>query len=143
MPDNILEDIKILFSVMRRRLFSLIPWYRFGIKDADDRKFDEIVKKLNESVERIIEEYDPKIYQENEDKMSTMLESLWYSLNHENINELEGSGLSSVSKAASKMSLQSMVGNLLTVISAGYGKISVVSSRNDKPFSNRIILTPH
>lgn len=107
---------------MRRRLFGFVPWYKFGIKDSQDRKFDATVKTLKESVQRIIQEYDPKIYQEKSDRMSTLLESLWYSLNHQNLDQLEGSGLLSVSKAASKMSLENMVGNLLTVISAGYGK---------------------
>ncbi|GAB5588883.1 Thromboxane-A synthase [Umbelopsis nana] len=120
LPDNILEDIKVIFTVMRRRLFGFVPWYKFGIKDSQDRKFDATVKTLKESVQRIIQEYDPKIYQEKSDRMSTLLESLWYSLNHQNLDQLEGSGLLSVSKAASKMSLENMVGNLLTVISAGY-----------------------
>jgi cytochrome P450 len=122
LPDNILEDIKVIFTVMRRRLFQIVPWHKLGFRDADDRKFDETVAKLNRSVRTIIEEYDPNTFKENSDKMSTMLESLWYSLNHQDINKIETSGLLSASKAASKMSIKDMVGNLLTVISAGYGE---------------------
>jgi hypothetical protein len=122
LPENIVDDIKVIFSVMSRRLFQLVPWYKLGFRDADDRKFDETVAELNKSVKTIIEEYDPNAYKEKSDKMSTMLESLWYSLNHQDINKIETSGLLSASKAASKMSIKNMVGNLLTVISAGYGK---------------------
>jgi cytochrome P450 len=122
MPDNIIEDIKVVFTVMRRRLFQVVPWHKLGFRDAEDRKFDETVAKLNKSVKTIIEEYDPDTYKENSNKMSTMLESLWYSLNHQDINKIEASGLLSASKAASKMSIKDMVGNLLTVISAGYGE---------------------
>ncbi|KAI9286768.1 cytochrome P450 [Umbelopsis sp. AD052] len=120
LPENILEDIKVIFTVMRRRLFQIVPWHKIGFRDADDRKFDETVAKLNQSVQNIIEDYDPNAYKEKSDKMSTMLESLWYSLNHQDINKIETSGLLSASKAASKMSIKDMVGNLLTVISAGY-----------------------
>ncbi|KAI8578314.1 hypothetical protein K450DRAFT_247246 [Umbelopsis ramanniana AG] len=120
LPENILEDIKVIFTVMRRRLFQIIPWHKVGFRDAEDRKFDETVAKLNQSVRTIIEDYDPNTYKEKSDKMSTMLESLWYSINHQDINKIEVSGLLSASKAASKMSIKDMVGNLLTVISAGY-----------------------
>jgi hypothetical protein len=122
LPENIMEDIKVVFTVMRRRLFGIVPWHKLGFKDADDRKFDETVAKLNSSVERIVREYDPKLFKDNSDKMSTMLESLWYSLNHQDLDKIETSGLLSASKAASKMSLKDVVGNLLTVISAGYGE---------------------
>ncbi|KAJ2964106.1 hypothetical protein NQZ79_g916 [Umbelopsis isabellina] len=122
LPENIMEDIKVLFSVMRRRLFGIVPWYRYGIKDADDYKFEATTKSLKEAVQRLIEEYDPKTYQDNSDKMSTMLESLWYSLNHKAPEQVDVPGMASVTKAAGKMSLDAMVGNLLTVISAGYGK---------------------
>jgi hypothetical protein len=128
LPENILEDIKIVFSVMRRRLFGIVPWYRYGIKDADDRKFEATIKSLNGAVQRLIDEYDPQTYQDNSDKMSTMLESLWYSLNHKSPEQVEVPGMASVTKAATKMSLDAMVANLLTVISAGYGKSYV------KPF---------
>ncbi|CAM0137635.1 unnamed protein product [Umbelopsis sp. WA50703] len=120
LPENILEDIKIVFSVMRRRLFGIVPWYRYGIKDADDRKFEATIKSLNGAVQRLIDEYDPQTYQDNSDKMSTMLESLWYSLNHKSPEQVEVPGMASVTKAATKMSLDAMVANLLTVISAGY-----------------------
>lgn len=117
-----MESLQIVFTVMRRRLFGLVPWYRFGIKDADDHKFDATIKSINEAVQRIIEEYDPKTYEDNSNKMSTMLESLWYSLNQKSPEQIDIPGMTSVTKAAGKMSLDAMVGNLLTVISAGYGK---------------------
>ena len=49
MPENIMEDIKVVFTVMRRRLFGIVPWHKLGFKDADDRKFDETVAKFRDS----------------------------------------------------------------------------------------------
>ncbi|KAG2171341.1 hypothetical protein INT43_002963 [Umbelopsis isabellina] len=104
--ENILENLKVIFSVMQRRVFGLIPWYRYGIKDAYDYKFEAAIESLNQAVQRIIEEYDQKTYEyeETSDEMRTMLESLWYSLNHKS-PEVELSGMASVTKAGGKMSL--------------------------------------
>ncbi|KAG2176493.1 hypothetical protein INT43_005733 [Umbelopsis isabellina] len=120
LPENMFEDMLVLFAVLRRRILGIIPWYTLGIKDNLDRKCEATVKSIKVAIRQIIENYDPQTYLDNSNKMSTMLESLWYSLNHKEPEQVKVHGMASATKAANKLSLDTMVGNLLTVINAGY-----------------------
>lgn len=85
-----------------------------------DRKYDKVIGDLRSSIKRIIEEYDPEKYKQTSDKMSTMLESLWIAAQDDEIQS-SASGMSTARKAAKRITIDDVIGNLVIAIVAGYG----------------------
>jgi cytochrome P450 len=126
MPPTLFDDLKIIFQVIRRRSFYPIPVYKYGIRDSMDRKYDQVIGELRSSIKRIIEEYDPAQYKQNSSRMSTMLESLWIAAQDEE-TQSAASGMATASKAAKRVTIDDVIGNLITAIVAGYGKCGAMS----------------
>ncbi|KAI9286714.1 cytochrome P450 [Umbelopsis sp. AD052] len=120
---TLFQDLKIVFDVIRRRALYPIPLYKYGIRDAMDKKFDRTIADLKSSIKRIIEEYTPEDFKQNEDKMSTMLESLYIAAQEEE-EQNEKSNMNTATKAAKRVTIDDIVGNLITAIVAGYDTTS-------------------
>jgi hypothetical protein len=118
---TLFQDLKIVFDVIRRRALMPIPLYKYGLRDSMDRKYDRTIHDLKSSIKRIIEEYTPEEFKQNEDKMSTMLESLYIAAQEEE-EEGEKSNMRTATKAAKRVTIDDIVGNLITAIVAGYGE---------------------
>ncbi|KAI9286715.1 cytochrome P450, partial [Umbelopsis sp. AD052] len=120
---TLFQDLKIVFDVIRRRALMPIPLYKYGIRDATDKKFDRTIADLKSSIKRIIEEYTPEDFKQNEDKMSTMLKSLYIAAQEEE-EQNEKSNMNMASKAAKRVTIDDIIGNLITAIVAGYDTTS-------------------
>ncbi|GAB5588841.1 hypothetical protein Unana1_03741 [Umbelopsis nana] len=123
LPPTLFQDLKIVFEVIRRRSLWPISLYKYGIKDSMDRKYDKVIGDLRSSIKRIIEEYDPEKYKQTSDKMSTMLESLWIAAQDDEIQS-SASGMSTARKAAKRITIDDVIGNLVIAIVAGYDTTS-------------------
>ncbi|KAM3587256.1 hypothetical protein VKS41_002290 [Umbelopsis sp. WA50703] len=120
---TLFEDMKVIFDVMRRRSAMPVPYWKYGLATALDRKFDQVITDLKGSIKRIIEGYNPENFKDDSDKMSTMLESLWFAAQED--DALTGrSGINTARKAAKRVSIDDVIGNLITAIIAGYDTTS-------------------
>jgi uncharacterized protein YdaL len=110
-----------VFDVIRRRAMIPIPFHKYGLRDSKDRQYDQTLGDLKGSIKRIIEEYRPEQFKEDEDKMSTILKSLYIAAQEENEEE-EKNPMRTSTKAAKNVKIDDIVGNLIQAIFAGYGE---------------------
>ena len=110
-----------MFDVIRRRAIIPFRFYKYGLGDEMDRKYDRTISDLKSSIKRIIEEYRPEQFKADEDKMSTMLESLYIAAQEEEEDD-EKNYMRTSTKAAKRVTIDDIVGNLITAIVAGYGE---------------------
>ncbi|CAO3666695.1 unnamed protein product [Umbelopsis ramanniana] len=120
---TLFQDLKIVFDVIRRRAIMPIRFYKYGLRDEMDRKYDRTIGDLKSSIKRIIEEYSPEQFKADEDKMSTMLESLYIAAQEEEEDD-EKNYMRTSTKAAKRVTIDDIVGNLITAIVAGYDTTS-------------------
>lgn len=110
-----------MFDVIRRRAMIPIAFHKYGLRDSMDRQYDRTLGDLKGSIKRIIEEYRPEQFKEDEDKMSTILKSLYIAAQEENEEE-EKNPMRTSTKAAKHVKIDDIVGNLIQAIFAGYGE---------------------
>jgi cytochrome P450 len=111
----------MVFDVIRRRAIMPIRFYKYGLRDEMDRKYDRTISDLKSSIKRIIEEYRPEQFKADDNKMSTMLESLYLAAQEEEEDD-EKKSMRTSTKAAKRVTIDDIVGNLITAIVAGYGE---------------------
>lgn len=121
---TLFEDMKVIFDVVRWRAAIPFSYWKYGIRTASDRKFDQVIADLKGSIKRIIDNYNPEDFKRSSDRMSTMLESLWFAAQEDDM-VAERSGINTARKAAKRVSIDDVIGNLITAIIAGYGRLHV------------------
>jgi hypothetical protein len=121
MSPTLFKDLKLVFEVIRRRSLIPIRFYKYGIRDSLDRQYDKTISDLKTSIKRIIEDYNPEKYKQDEGRMSTMLESLYIASQEEDEDNADNR-MRTATKAAKRVPIDDIVGNLITAIIAGYGK---------------------
>ncbi|KAJ2955834.1 hypothetical protein NQZ79_g8217 [Umbelopsis isabellina] len=120
---TLFEDMKVIFEVVRRRAAVPVSYWKYGIRTELDRKFDKVITDLKGSIKHIIDNYNPEDFKDNSDKMSTMLESLWFAAQEDDVIA-ERSGINTARKAAKRVSIDDVIGNLITAIIAGFDTTS-------------------
>ncbi|KAH8548397.1 cytochrome P450 [Umbelopsis sp. PMI_123] len=119
MSPTLFKDLKVVFEVIRRRSLIPIRFYKYGIRDSLDRQYDKTISDLKTSIKRIIEDYNPEKYKQDEGRMSTMLESLYIASQEEDEDNADNR-MRTATKAAKRVPIDDIVGNLITAIIAGY-----------------------